>query len=266
MKFVGYNALYKIFTVIISEMRGMLKNKSDINHNHDNKYSLLTHNHDSSYASKSHTHSAATQSASGFMSSADKTKLDGIASNANNYSHPSSHAASIITQDASHRFVSDTEKNTWNSKLNTSVTQSTTITESGKYALDAIEKNSSIEGTLANQISNIDSSLSKLGRESARNTLCVVALQGGTTKDVTLSEPVTNYRNLLFVLYTNTVFLASTTMDKNYFVSGYVQRTHWYDTSHLYYVDASYLSGQKVRLQAVYPSSATLGLLIIGFN
>lgn len=35
-----------------------------------------------------HTHSAATTSVAGFMSAADKTKLDGIATNANNYSHP----------------------------------------------------------------------------------------------------------------------------------------------------------------------------------
>lgn len=35
-----------------------------------------------------HTHSAVTTSVAGFMSAADKTKLDGIATNANNYSHP----------------------------------------------------------------------------------------------------------------------------------------------------------------------------------
>ena len=35
-----------------------------------------------------HTHSDATTSVAGFMSSTDKTKLDGIASSANNYSHP----------------------------------------------------------------------------------------------------------------------------------------------------------------------------------
>lgn len=32
------------------------------------------------------------------------------------YKHPSSHEASIITQDAAHRFVSDTEKSSWNSR------------------------------------------------------------------------------------------------------------------------------------------------------
>lgn len=40
------------------------------------------------YATSGHGHTAATTSAAGFMSSTDKSKLDAIASNANNYSHP----------------------------------------------------------------------------------------------------------------------------------------------------------------------------------
>lgn len=36
----------------------------------------------------------------------------------NNYTHPANHSPSIITQDSSNRFVSDTEKNTWNNKSN----------------------------------------------------------------------------------------------------------------------------------------------------
>lgn len=36
----------------------------------------------------------------------------------NNYTHPANHPASVITQDSSNRFVSDTEKNTWNNKSN----------------------------------------------------------------------------------------------------------------------------------------------------
>lgn len=47
-----------------------------------------------------------------------KNKLDSIAENANNYTHPSNHSASIITQNATHRFVTDEEKNTWNSAIN----------------------------------------------------------------------------------------------------------------------------------------------------
>ena len=39
----------------------------------------------------------ATASAAGLMSSTDKSKLDSIAANANNYTHPSTHPASMIT-------------------------------------------------------------------------------------------------------------------------------------------------------------------------
>ena len=48
---------------------------------------------------------------------AEKTKLAGIEANANNYSHPSSHPASIITETSEKRFVSDNEKATWNNKV-----------------------------------------------------------------------------------------------------------------------------------------------------
>lgn len=47
---------------------------------------------------------------------AEKNKLGGIAENANNYTHPANHDPSIITQDANNRFVTDSEKNTWNGK------------------------------------------------------------------------------------------------------------------------------------------------------
>jgi hypothetical protein len=53
--------------------------------------------------------------------SAEKAKLAGVAAGANNYTHPSSHPASIITQDGTHRFVSDSEKSTWNGKASTAV-------------------------------------------------------------------------------------------------------------------------------------------------
>ncbi|URN94631.1 MAG: hypothetical protein NAG76_22910 [Candidatus Pristimantibacillus lignocellulolyticus] len=63
---------------------------------------------------------AATTSAAGLMVAADKSKLDGIAVGANNYVHPANHPASIITQDASNRFVTDAEKTAWNAKANLS--------------------------------------------------------------------------------------------------------------------------------------------------
>jgi hypothetical protein len=65
-------------------------------------------------------HAVATTSVHGFMSSADKIKLDGVATGANNftYAHPENHPASVITQDASNRFVTDAEKTAWNAKQN----------------------------------------------------------------------------------------------------------------------------------------------------
>ena len=46
----------------------------------------------------------------------EKNKLAGIDANANNYQHPGSHLPTIIQQDASNRFVTDAEKQSWNSK------------------------------------------------------------------------------------------------------------------------------------------------------
>ncbi len=63
----------------------------------------------------------ATNSLDGLMSKTDKSKLDGIAAGANNYTHPANHPASVITQDANNRFVSDAEKATWNAKANNTV-------------------------------------------------------------------------------------------------------------------------------------------------
>jgi hypothetical protein len=50
---------------------------------------------------------------------AEKTKLAGIAAGANNYAHPATHPPAIIAQDASSRFVSDAEKAAWNAKAET---------------------------------------------------------------------------------------------------------------------------------------------------
>jgi hypothetical protein len=60
-------------------------------------------------------------STAGLMSSSDKSKLDAVAAGANNYTHPSSHPPSIITQDSSNRFVTDTEKAGWNAKASTAI-------------------------------------------------------------------------------------------------------------------------------------------------
>jgi hypothetical protein len=78
-----------------------------IEQNASNRF--VTDTEKSTWNGKANT-TAATTTAAGLMSANDKSKLDGIATNANNYSHPASHPASIITQDANNRFMTDTER------------------------------------------------------------------------------------------------------------------------------------------------------------
>jgi hypothetical protein len=47
-----------------------------------------------------------------FITDTERTKLQGL----ENYQHPETHPASIIEQDASHRFATDAEKASWNDK------------------------------------------------------------------------------------------------------------------------------------------------------
>lgn len=97
------------------------------------KKSNLTHNHNN-----------ATSDMSGFMSKEDKAKLDGIGENANQYVHPSTHPATMITQDSTHRFVSDTEKSTWNAKASTAIVTSSAnglMIAADKTKLDGISVN-----------------------------------------------------------------------------------------------------------------------------
>lgn len=67
-----------------------------------------------SKADSTHTHANATTDDSGFMSASDKTKLDGVANNANNYTHPTSDAGALesniykITTDANGHVVAAT--------------------------------------------------------------------------------------------------------------------------------------------------------------
>lgn len=86
----------------------------------------------------------ATSSVDGKMSKTDKTKLDGVSAGANNYTHPSTHPANIITTDATHRFVTDTEKNSWNGKASTTVATTTSnglMTAYDKNKLNGVSVN-----------------------------------------------------------------------------------------------------------------------------
>lgn len=88
-------------------------------------------------SASAHTHSDVTTLAAGFMSSTDKAKLDGIESGATAYTHPTNHPASIITQDANNRFVTDAEKDAWDSKAAGTHTHVITDVTGLQTALDA---------------------------------------------------------------------------------------------------------------------------------
>ncbi|MGO4347520.1 WD40 repeat domain-containing protein [Paenibacillus sp. MCAF9] len=68
---------------------------------------------------------------------AEKTKLAGVAAGANAYVHPANHPASVIIQDASNRFVTDAEKTAWNAKASTAV--ATTSTAGLQSAADKVK-------------------------------------------------------------------------------------------------------------------------------
>lgn len=100
----------------------------------------------------------------GLISAADKVKLNGIATGANNYAHPATHPPSIIVQDASNRFVTDTEKATWNAKASTAVVTTTTnglMIAADKSKLDGIATgatntviDTALNSTSANPVQN----------------------------------------------------------------------------------------------------------------
>lgn len=62
-------------------------------------------------------------------------KLDGVSAGANNYTHPVTHPATIIVEDASHRFATDSEKGAWNAKASTAV-----VTTSANGLMAAADK------------------------------------------------------------------------------------------------------------------------------
>ena len=71
-------------------------------------------------------------------------KLNGIAAGANNYTHPSSHPGSMITEDSTHRFATDAEKSAWNAKAGTTtatVSANGLMSSSDKSKLDGVEAN-----------------------------------------------------------------------------------------------------------------------------
>lgn len=87
-----------------------------------------------------HTHNNATVTTDGFMSKESYSKLESLT----NYTHPSTHAATMITEDSTHRFITDTERNNWNAKASTNIATPSTnglMSNTDKQKIDRISNN-----------------------------------------------------------------------------------------------------------------------------
>lgn len=85
-------------------------NADTVDNHHASDFATSTHNHDEDYADINHTHASATLTSAGFMSTTDKSKLNGIEEGANNYTHPASHSASMIEETDSRKFMTAAER------------------------------------------------------------------------------------------------------------------------------------------------------------
>ena len=128
-----------------SKLSGIEANANDYTHPGSHPASIITESTSKRFVSDSEKADwnakaetdVATTGADGLMSSSDKSKLDGVEANANDYSHPASHPATMIDEDSSNRFVSDAEKSTWNGKLDKAGgTVTGDLTVSGDLTID----------------------------------------------------------------------------------------------------------------------------------
>ena len=122
------------------------------------------------------TYSVVTSTANGLMSYDMFNKLNGIEAGANKYIHPTSHPASMITQDANYRFVSDTEKSNWNAKETTTgaQTKANTAEANASSSLDTLQELAAALGNDANFSTTV---LNKIG-EKANTADVNTALEG----------------------------------------------------------------------------------------
>ena len=110
--------------------------------NQDSTHKFVTDTQISTWDAKAEVTPVTTE-ANGLMTKEDKTKLDGIATGANNYTHPENHPATMITEDTDHKFVTDTEKAAWNGKADATLATTEAnglMSSTDKTKLDAIEE------------------------------------------------------------------------------------------------------------------------------
>ena len=116
------------------------------------------------------TYSVATSTANGLMSYDMFNKLNGIEAGANKYIHPTSHPASMITQDANYRFVSDTEKSKWDAKETTTGAQTKANTAEANAKAYADQKVAALVGSASSSLDTLQELAAALGNDANFST------------------------------------------------------------------------------------------------
>lgn len=152
-----------------------------------------------------------------------------------------------------------TAKNAAGTSLFTFTQQDSNTTTGTNYAAGSIPNNTTFctNGTVKNVYDKFN----------ARTTLLAANIQGGVNGNKTLTQSMANFRNLSISLYNGSEQLSEGFTDLALFKSGGLKvRINYYDGSTVYNIVVSYVSDTMVKIQALYPSAATLGCRIVGYN
>lgn len=168
---------------------------------------------------------------------AEKNKLSGIEAGANNYVHPSTHSADMITETSSKRFVSDSEKSTWNGKLSSVSGQDISRAKAKGYNTSSTWQSISSSRDLEDWIGDFDKR-TRENKDNINKKVDAVSGKGLSSNDFTNSykakldslKPVTKQeiKNLGFpehVVLTETAYNALSSTQKNatdifYYIKG----------------------------------------------
>lgn len=165
-------------------------------------------------AKGNHVHNAATTSENGFMSAVDKTKLDGIAANANNYSLPTASASTLGGIKVGTNLSID--GNGVLSATDTTYEAATTTTDGLMSKIDKIKLDGIEEG--ANK-TIVDSALSTSSTNPVQNKIVKAALDGKAASNHTHSAYV-NQNAFSNVKVGSTTVAADTATDTLTLVAG----------------------------------------------
>lgn len=152
-----------------------------------------------------------------------------------------------------------TAKNEDGTALFTFTQQDSNTTTGTNYAAGSIPNNTTFctNKTVKNVYDNFN----------VRTTLLAANIQGQVDGNKTLSHSMADFRNLSISLYTGSEQLSEGFVDLALFKSGGLSvRINYYDGSTVYNIVVSYVSDTTVRIKALYPSTATLGCRIVGYN